>query len=451
MRIGDIWVPPKYPHYAFTDTQSPMDISHHRSPISHKRFLFSNDSRPFDTAMKTVLLILVLLQSPEDLFKAANADMDAQRWAEAAAKFERVLKDDPTHIPTEFDLAVCYAKLGNTARAEQVYRAILEQDPTIYEAQTNLAILLYQAGKAADAEEQFGKAAKLRPQDAAPVLYLARLLEKRGDAIGAGTSYEHALQLTPDDADAQLAAGLFYLRAQQAEKAYLHLTIAERLGLGSAQLFIALSEAEHALKHEDKSILYLEQAFKLDSNDNVRRQLGSAYRESGELDKAIETLQPLGSDHNFELALAYFDKKDFEKAAALLQALAVSEPSDSDYLDLLGESQMELKHYPEAVVTLQQALKISPDDVDALRTLGSSYFSLEDWPHAIFTWEHYIQLKPRQALGYFFAAVSYDKLGNVPQALLNYNKFIEFDDGSDDPRSFQVRQRAKALARRPNK
>jgi tetratricopeptide (TPR) repeat protein len=111
---------------------------------------------------------------------------------------------------------------------------------------------------------------------------------------------------------------------------------------------------------------------------------------------------------------------------------------------------MELKLYPKAVVTLQQALRINPDDVDALRTLGSSYFFLEDWAHAISMWEHFIQLKPQQALGYFFTAVSYDKMGNVPQALLNYNKFIEFDDGSDDPRSFQVRQRAKALGRRPD-
>jgi hypothetical protein len=45
-------------------------------------------------------------------------------------------------------------------------------------------------------------------------------------------------------------------------------------------------------------------------------------------------------------------------------------------------------------------------------------------------------------------ATSYDKLGNVPQALVNYNKFLELDDGSNDARSFQARQRAKTLERR---
>ena len=57
--------------------------------------------------MKTLLLILTLLQSVEDIYKSANADFDAQRWADAAAKFGLVLKEDPSHIPSRFNLAVC--------------------------------------------------------------------------------------------------------------------------------------------------------------------------------------------------------------------------------------------------------------------------------------------------------------------------------------------------------
>ena len=63
--------------------------------------------------MKILVLILALLQLPEDIYKTANADFDAGRWSDAAAKYELILKDDPAHIPTRFSLAVCYTKTGN--------------------------------------------------------------------------------------------------------------------------------------------------------------------------------------------------------------------------------------------------------------------------------------------------------------------------------------------------
>ena len=78
--------------------------------------------------MKTLLALLLLVQNPADLYKSAVADMDNGRWAEAAATFEKILRDDPGHVPTEFNLAVCYTKLEKLDEAKQVYRKILEQD-----------------------------------------------------------------------------------------------------------------------------------------------------------------------------------------------------------------------------------------------------------------------------------------------------------------------------------
>ena len=59
-----------------------------------------------------ILLILALLQSVEDIYKSANSDFEAGKWAEAAAKYEQVLKEDATHVPSRFNLAVSYAKAG---------------------------------------------------------------------------------------------------------------------------------------------------------------------------------------------------------------------------------------------------------------------------------------------------------------------------------------------------
>jgi Flp pilus assembly protein TadD len=60
----------------------------------------------------------------------------------------------------------------------------------------------------------------------------------------------------------------------------------------------------------------------------------------------------------------------------------------------------------------------------------------------------FVELKPMQAVAHFALGACLDKLGNFKDALLHYNKFLEYDDGSNDPRSFQTRQRIRTLERR---
>ena|SRR5579862_8676582 len=122
--------------------------------------------------MAVLLLILALFQSVQDIYISANSDFDAGRWADAAAKYEQVLKEEGKHIPSQFNLAVCRTKLGKTGDAIDAYRRLLDQDGTIYEARINLGLLLDQTGQRAEAGEQFEKALALRPGDAQAELNL---------------------------------------------------------------------------------------------------------------------------------------------------------------------------------------------------------------------------------------------------------------------------------------
>jgi tetratricopeptide (TPR) repeat protein len=370
--------------------------------------------------MRVLILILALLQLPEDIYKTANADFDAGRWSDAAAKYELILKDDPTHIPTRFSLAVCYTKGGNTDRAIAQYRKILEQDETIFEARTNLAILLDQTGQRGDAAEQ----------------------------------YERLAEMRPDDPQLQFALGMFYARGDELEKAYPHLVAAAAKNLTFPELYIALSEAEHLRKDDAKSRGYLEKAYQLDpSNKNVQRQLGIIYRDVHEYSKAIELLKPLLPESRLELALSYFDNKNYREAIPLLVELinAGGANPDVDYMYMLGKSYLEVMAYPQAVAVLERVLQVKPDYVEAYGTLGSVYFIQEDWARAAQMLGRFVEYKPNQAIAHFALGACFDKLGNLKEALVHYNKFLEFDDGSNDPRSFQTRQRVKTLERRLKK
>lgn len=365
--------------------------------------------------MTSIVLILALLQSVQDIYKDANADFDAGRWAEAAAKYELVLKEDPSHIPSRFNLAVCYTNTGNVSGAIASYRTLLGQDGSIYEARTNLAILL----------------------------------DKNGDRTAAAEQYEKALSLRPEDPKAHFNLGMFYFRVQEFDKGYPHLLTAAKNGLQLPELYIALSEIEHDRKNDAKSLEYLEQANELDpSNHVVRRQLGIMYHEAGKLDKAIEMLRPLLPESRTELAISYFDKKDYGDAAELLEQLVNAEPTNVEYLYMLGRCYMELKAYPRSAAFMQRVLQIKPDHAEAYATLGSIFYIQEDWIHAAEMLKHLIELRPKEAINYFVLASCYEKLKNFKDAVINYNKFLEYDDGSNDARSFQARQRVRILGRR---
>src|SRR5262249_61505934 len=98
-------------------------------------------------------------------------------------------------------------------------RALRRQYDTIYAGRVNLALLLEQSGRRAEAGEQF----------------------------------EKALTLRPEDEQAELNLGMFYLRGDEVDKAYPHLTRVVDKGTASAELYVALSEIEHARKNEPKS------------------------------------------------------------------------------------------------------------------------------------------------------------------------------------------------------
>jgi tetratricopeptide (TPR) repeat protein len=337
--------------------------------------------------MKSLILILALLQSIEDVYKTANADFDAGRWAEAASKYEIVLKEDPRHIPSQFNLAVSHSKLGNIERAIAAYRTLIEQDGSIYEAQVNVAILLEQSAKRAEAAEHF----------------------------------EKALALRPEDTQARLNLGMFYARGGEFDKAFPHLTAVADKGAGSVELFIALSEAEHARKDEAKSRFYIEKALLLDPANKLLKH---------------------------QLAVSYFSQKDYAKAAPLLEDLTKAEPANPDYFYLLGKSYEQLKSYPPAVSALQQVLRLKADYVEAYATLGTIFYALKDWSRAAQVLMRVIELSPRDALPHFVLATCFDNLGNSKDAVVHYNRFLELDDGSNDARSFQARQRARTLERR---
>jgi Flp pilus assembly protein TadD len=97
---------------------------------------------------------------------------------------------------------------------------------------------------------------------------------------------------------------------------------------------------------------------------------------------------------------------------------------------------------------MQEVLRIQPDSFEAYGTIGSIFYTQEDWVRAAQALTRVTEIRPNEALPHFILATCLDKLGNAKEALVHYNKFLQLDDGSNDARSFQARERARTLDRR---
>ena len=103
--------------------------------------------------------------------------MEAGNCSDGITKLETILAEDPAHIPSRFNLAVCFTRTAQANRAIDAYREILAQDEAVFEAQMNLAILLSEEDSPEEALKEFARAAELHPSDAILVLYQAQLLD----------------------------------------------------------------------------------------------------------------------------------------------------------------------------------------------------------------------------------------------------------------------------------
>jgi tetratricopeptide (TPR) repeat protein len=388
---------------------------------------------------------------PEELYERSVASVEASRWADAIAGFTAILEQDPSHTPSRFYLAVSFTGSGETDRAIETYREILTEDATVYEAQMNLGALLFESGQSDQAAEEFARAMDLKPEDPTPALYRAQVLDQSSrdeEAIGA---YRAVLEIAGLEVEARSEAnrrlGALYLKGDRSGEAREALRDAVRLGVRDPAVFMALGDLESNADNLETALEYYELAIGLDQgNGDLQLRLALILLDVDKAERAIPILEGLPSAEAV-LGGAYLAAGRWDEAIPLYERLTAEEPDDSDYSFGLGTSYYKTNQFDRAIPQLKRTLELEAGRFTAWGTLASIYYQREDWVNAGTMLLNYLEIRPNHPPSIFLLATCYDKLGDYQQALLHYNLFLEFDDGSDDARSFQVTQRAQSLTR----
>jgi len=93
-----------------------------------------------------------------------NAQMDAQRFAEAIISYQRALEIDPKNVDVRVDMGTCYRGVGQPEKAVEEYRKGMQIDPRHPMARMNAGVVLaFDLGRKAEAVKEFEKYLELAP------------------------------------------------------------------------------------------------------------------------------------------------------------------------------------------------------------------------------------------------------------------------------------------------
>ena len=135
--------------------------------------------------------------------------------------------------------------------------------------------------------------------------------------------------------------------------------------------------------------------------------------EGGKTDAAIKLLlsakqlDPGNIDYPYEIAYAYYIKKDYLNAIAILEKLISHKDVYSKVFQLLGNSYDNLKERDKAIQTYTAGLNLFPKAGELYLELGNMSMIKKDYPDALRNYENGIAADPEFPSNYYWAAKLY--------------------------------------------
>lgn len=117
----------------------------------------------------------------------------------ATESFQAALQLDPENSTLHYNLGECYARLGQTAKAEQLYRQCLDRAPNHADCRHALTVHLVRQGRWAEASSMVQNWLAREPKLAAAYAEDGWLWSQSGDLPRAQARLQQALDLDPHD------------------------------------------------------------------------------------------------------------------------------------------------------------------------------------------------------------------------------------------------------------
>lgn len=325
---------------------------------------------------------------------------------------ERLVRDNP--LPKHYQ-AHCYRRFGDTETAAGLYAEVAKEHPDFAPAFYELGRIALEKDDFEGAAKHFAEARDLSPRQFDPWLALGDVAVRKGEYAEAKGYLEKAAAIAPKEKVVQYQLGLALRGLGQSEAA-------ERaLAAGSGSVPRQMAE-EWSIREGEFS-------------KSVANLTSSAIQlvQSGRMNDGIAMMEQLRSDNpdNVELlinlACAYQDNRQPEKATALLEKALKANPERDSTLVNLASLYINLGDYPKAIDYADRALKSNPTFGPAFFNKGNALALLNKFDEALAAYREGVRYDPRNGKIHAAIASALTKLKRIEEARREAQRSIELE------------------------
>ena len=223
-------------------------------------------------------------------------------YDQAAATFQRALRDDPSSAEAQYGLGSVYLKQEKNAQArasfEQVLKLTASYPDTVPNALNNLGLLATREGRTADAIGYFQEALRLNPDYWIALENLGNAYRQQRRWDDARTVLERAVAARPQEAEANYSLAMVYAQTDDTERAYQYLQTALKLRPNYPEALNNLGILYLRTRRRDEAVAKFEECIRVAPGfDQSYLNLARVYSLEGDRDKARTVLLDLLKQH----------------------------------------------------------------------------------------------------------------------------------------------------------
>jgi tetratricopeptide (TPR) repeat protein len=364
-------------------------------------------------------------------------------------------------------LAFAYQKLGNCAKAIDLYQSALSRNPKDVSVLAGLAQCQAKTGSVDAAVVSYEQVIALNSAAVDEYKALADLYVKQNKQAEASAMYKKYLEKRKDDARVALAVGTYAFKQKNYDEAAKYFAMVGGEETKRPSFLLEYGEASFYAKNYKKATAVLEEcAIATPLNPEVFRLLytiaqqdtASAAAATGYLRKYL-ALKPSDAVAQKNLGdLLYAQKENTGACAAYRKALSLdptikgiykryyelatalgysaditaalngainSGEADAGMFASQGNAYQRDGLYPKAIQMYQKALAADPKNTSVLMSLGSCQVKAGNTTEASVTYEQVLALSPQDARVYKLLGDMYVKQNKEDQAISVYKKYLE--------------------------
>ena len=250
-------------------------------------------------------------------------------------------------------------------------------------------------------------------------------------------AFEMALRLDPDAWEARYNLGLALISHQDYERAVEELQLAVKANPGSFDAHNALGVANRALGKFATATVEFERTLSLNPRfADASLNLADVDIEEKRYVAAISCLkQALANSPSRQsavslerdLGVAYFQNQEYEKAAAVFKKLTSDHPDSALFHFNLANCYAHYEEFANAASEYKEVLRLEPKNDIARLSLAKALLSLNSISESLPYLREYIRNQPQDPEGYEIEGRAYRRLGRFAEAVVVLRRAVTLD------------------------